>query len=71
MRMVLNRQNDGAKFKVKTVHGPQKVIVIRERFIKFIARIGRIVRRRCASSLTYTNTHITDHRIRFRKRGWV
>lgn len=37
------RQNYGAKFKVKTVHGPQKVIVIQERFIKFIARIGGII----------------------------
>lgn len=39
----LYRQNDGAKFKVKTVHGPQNVIVIRERFIKFIVRIGGII----------------------------
>lgn len=29
-RMYTHRQNDGVKFKVKTVHGPQKVILLRE-----------------------------------------
>lgn len=64
------RQNDEAKFKVKTVHGPQKVIVIRTLLSSSLH--GSVIKHDIASHSQVQYTRITGHmkflKTKYRKR---